>query len=322
VADALLGIEDLTVTFATERGRVSVVEDVSLTVGRAETVGLVGESGCGKSVTALAVMRLNPEPPSRVERGRIMLEGRDLLRLEQRAMRLLRGDRIGMIFQEPMTSLNPTFTVGFQIAEVLRIHRGYGARQARRAALEALGMVGIGGAERRLGQFPHELSGGLRQRVMIAVALACRPDLLIADEPTTALDVTIQAQILELLARLKAERGLAVLLITHDLGVVAEVCERIYVMYAGRIVEAASAAELFARPRHPYTAGLLRSSPRLGHRQARLSAIPGMVPSPGERGRGCAFADRCPRAQARCRDERPPLEAKADGHLAACWFEP
>ena len=268
-----------------------VVEDVSFTLDTGETVGLVGESGCGKSVTAMAIMGLNPSPPSRVDAGRIVFEGRDLLELGP-AMHDVRGDRIGMIFQEPMTSLNPTFTVGFQITEVLRIHRGLRKSEARAVALELLGMVGMGAPERRLAQYPHELSGGLRQRVMIAMAIACRPALLIADEPTTALDVTIQAQILDLIKRLQREMGMSVL-ITHDLGIVAEVCERVVVMYAGRIVERASATALYRRPRHPYTAGLLASSPRLGHRRPVLPTIPGMVPSPGQRGAGCYFAARC-----------------------------
>jgi oligopeptide/dipeptide ABC transporter ATP-binding protein len=232
-------------------------------------------------------------------------------------MRAVRGDRIGMIFQEPMTSLNPTLSVGFQIAEVLRVHRRMDARMARLWSVNMLKQVGIGGAERRLEQYPHELSGGLRQRVMIAMALVCRPSLLVADEPTTALDVTIQAQILDLLRRLQQEMGMAVLLITHDLGVVAEMCEDVFVMYAGRIVERAPAAELFRTPRHPYTAGLLAASPRRAPRGTRLATIPGMVPAPGKRGTGCSFADRCGRVLERCRAERPPLAG--DGHPVACW---
>jgi oligopeptide/dipeptide ABC transporter ATP-binding protein len=302
----------------TDAGAVRVVEDVSFTLATGETLGLVGESGCGKSVTAMAIMGLNPSPPCRIDAGRILFEGRDLLELGA-AMRAVRGDRIGMIFQEPMTSLNPTFTVGFQIAEVLRLHRGLGKSKARDAAVELLGMVGIGAPERRLAQYPHELSGGLRQRAMIAMAIACQPALLIADEPTTALDVTIQAQILDLIKRLQRETGMSVLLITHDLGIVAEMCERVMVMYAGRIVERVGAAALFRRPRHPYTAGLLASSPRLGRRRAVLPTIPGTVPSPGQRGAGCYFAARCPRALDRCRIETPPLEELEPGHAAACW---
>jgi oligopeptide/dipeptide ABC transporter ATP-binding protein len=314
----LLDISSLSVSFMTDAGPVLVVEDVSFTVETGEIIGLVGESGCGKSVTAMAILGLNPSPPSRVDAGRIVFEGRDLLELGA-AMRNVRGDRIGMIFQEPMTSLNPTFTIGFQVAEVLRFHRGQSRPKARAAAVELLGMVGIGAPERRLAQYPHELSGGLRQRAMIAMAIACRPALLIADEPTTALDVTIQAQILDLIKRLQREIGMSVLLITHDLGVVAEVCKRVIVMYAGRIVERASAAALFHRPRHPYTTGLLASSPRLGSKRAVLPTIPGMVPSPGQRGSGCYFRARCPRAVDRCHIETPPLEELEPDHDAACW---
>jgi oligopeptide/dipeptide ABC transporter ATP-binding protein len=314
---SLLSVENLSVSFGTESGRVTVVEDVSFEVPSGMTVGLVGESGCGKSVSAMTVMRLLPSPPSRIDSGRILFDGKDLARLPEDEMRAVRGDRIGMIFQEPMTSLNPTLTVGFQIAEVLRLHRRMDARMARIWSVNMLKQVGIGGAERRLGQYPHELSGGLRQRVMIAMALVCRPALLIADEPTTALDVTIQAQILDLLRRLQQEMGMAVLLITHDLGVVAEMCEEVFVMYAGRIVERAAATDLFRTPRHPYTAGLLAASPRRAQRGARLATIPGMVPAPGKRGAGCSFADRCARVIDRCRVERPPLAG--DDHPVACW---
>jgi len=315
----LLSIEDLSVSFATEDGRVRVVEEVSFAVPAGRTVGLVGESGCGKSVTAMSIMRLLPSPPSRVDGGHILFDGKDLTALDDAAIRGIRGDQIGMIFQEPMTSLNPTLTVGFQIAEVLRLHRGMEAKMARVWSIDILKQVGIGGADRRLSQYPHELSGGLRQRVMIAIALVCRPALLIADEPTTALDVTIQAQILDVLRRLQREMDMSILLITHDLGVVAEMCEDVVVMYAGRIVERAAVVELFRRPRHPYTAGLLAASPRRGRRGQRLPTIPGVVPAPGKRGSGCSFAERCSRALARCRNERPPLAAVVHGHDAACW---
>ncbi len=315
----LLAVEDLSVSFATDDSRVAVVEDVSFEVPAGGTVGLVGESGCGKSVTAMTVMRLLSVPPARIEAGRVLLGGTDLLRLPEAEMRAMRGERIGMIFQEPMTSLNPTFTVGFQIAEVLRLHRGMKGAAARRAAVDILRQVGVGAAERRVDQYPHQLSGGLRQRVMIAMALVCRPALLIADEPTTALDVTIQAQILELLARLQREMGMAILLITHDLGVVAEFCDQVVVMYAGRVVERATVGALFATPRHPYTAGLLAATPRLTPRGGRLPTIPGQVPPPGRRGDACSFADRCPRVLARCRAERPPLGAVGAAHVAACW---
>jgi oligopeptide/dipeptide ABC transporter ATP-binding protein len=315
----LLEVDSLSVSFAAEGAPAAVVEGVSFAIGTGETVGLVGESGCGKSVTAMSIMRLIPSPPGRVDGGRILFAGADLLALGERDMRTIRGNRIGMIFQEPMTSLNPTFTVGYQIAEVYRVHRGLGGDAARLASIEILGHVGIGAAARRFGQYPHELSGGLRQRVMIAMALACGPDLLIADEPTTALDVTVQAQILDLLSRLQADMGMSVLLISHDLGVVAELCERVLVMYAGRIVEHAGAAELFRNPRHPYTRGLLSASPHLGEKRATLPTIPGMVPAPGQRRAGCYFADRCARVVERCRGETPGLAEHAPGHEVACW---
>ena len=315
----LLQVENLSISFSTEAGRFRVVEELCLTVPTGRTVGLVGESGCGKSVTAMTLLRLLPSPPSHIEGGQIIFDGTDLAQLDEKALRQIRGNRIGMIFQEPMTSLNPTLSVGFQIAEVLRLHRGQKGRVAREAAVEILRQVGVGAPERRVDQFPHQLSGGLRQRVMIAMALVCRPALLIADEPTTALDVTIQAQILDLLRRLQGELGMAILLITHDFGVVAELCDEVMVMYAGRIVEQATASQLFRAPRHPYTWGLLEALPRLGGRGRRIPSIPGMVPPPGERGVGCSFAERCPRALARCRSDRPSLEARASGHLVACW---
>jgi oligopeptide/dipeptide ABC transporter ATP-binding protein len=318
VQPPLLEIDALSISFRTDSGQICVVEDVSFALGTGENVGLVGESGCGKTVTAMAIMGLNPSPPSRVDSGRILFEGRDLLALGS-AMRDIRGNRIGMIFQEPMTSLNPSYKVGFQIAEVLRKHRGMSRAAARAEVLELLRLVGIGAPERRAGQYPHELSGGLRQRVVIAMAIACGPALLIADEPTTALDVTVQAQILELIKGLQREIGMSVLLITHDLGIVAETCERVLVMYAGRIVERASVGALYRHARHPYTKGLLSSSPRLGHKRPVLTTIPGMVPAPGQRGPGCYFASRCPRALDRCHAEIPPLEPVVPGHDAACW---
>lgn len=323
MSSPLLQLDALTVSFAVEEEhssrRVQVVEDVSFTIAAGQTLGLVGESGCGKSVTAMSIMRLLPEPPSRIEAGRILFEGSDLLSRSRRAMRALRGDRIGMIFQEPMTSLNPVYSIGFQLTEVLRLHRGIRGQAAAAAAVDILTRVGVGAARSRLQQYPHELSGGLRQRVMIAMALICNPSLLIADEPTTALDVTIQAQILALLKTLQAELGMALLLITHDLGVVAEMCEQVAVMYAGRIVEYAPVQNLFTQPRHPYTAGLLASIPRLGQPQDLLPTIPGIVPSPGQRGQGCYFAQRCPRVQARCQQQRPVLVTVAPEHQLACW---
>jgi len=319
---SLLAVEDLTVGFDSgESGALPrrVVEETSFALEPGSTLGLVGESGCGKSVTAMSIMRLLPSPPSRVFAGRIMFEGQDLLGLSPEKMRAIRGDRIGMVFQEPMTSLNPVLSVGFQIEEVLRLHRRLSHADARARALEMLGYVGIGAPERRLAQYPHQLSGGLRQRVMIAIALVCRPQLLIADEPTTALDVTIQAQILDLLRRLKREFGMALLLITHDLGVVAEMCDTVAVMYAGRIVERATAEALFRRPRHPYTHGLLAARPRLVPKGGKLPTIAGTVPPPGRRGTGCSFADRCPRVLPRCRSERPELASVGEAQFAACW---
>ncbi|MGQ0485618.1 MAG: ABC transporter ATP-binding protein [Hyphomicrobiales bacterium] len=317
-SEPLLCVEGLTAGFNTEQGPVRVVEDVSFELAAGDMLGLVGESGCGKSVTAQTIMRLLPSPPSRIDGGRIMFEGEDLAALPDWRMRKIRGDRIGMIFQEPMTSLNPTQRIGRQIAEVLSLHRGMAYEEAKGLVIDVLHKVGIGNAERRLEQYPHELSGGLRQRVMIAMAIVCGPKLLIADEPTTALDVTIQAQIMELLRSLQRDLGLSILLITHDLGVVAETCRNMAVMYAGRIVERGPTAEVFAAPRHPYTAGLIGSSPRLAKRGERLPSIAGLVPPPGERGIGCNFAERCPRALEKCRREIPPL-ALASGRAAACW---
>ncbi len=310
---ALLEIDGLTVTM---RGR-AVVADVSLEIAPGEMLGLVGESGCGKTVTALSVMRLIPMPPGRIAGGRISFEGQDLAALGDAALRAVRGDRIGMIFQEPMTSLNPVFTIGNQIAEVLRIHRAQGRAAALRRAAELLDLVGLPAAASQLQRYPHQLSGGQRQRVMIAMALACAPKLLIADEPTTALDVTVQAQILELIAKLRRELGMAVLLITHDLGVVAEFCDRVAVMYAGRIVEEAPAARLFAQPRHRYTEALLRTIPATNPPGVRLPAIQGTVPAPGAWPAGCAFAPRCATPVARCAKDLPALAGT--GERVRCW---
>ena len=319
-SDVVLTVRDLTVGFATEAGAVRAVEEAAFTIRRGQTLGLVGESGCGKSVTAMAVMRLLSAPPAFVDSGRIQFEDEDLLTLPEHRMRSVRGNRIGMIFQEPMTSLNPCFTVGFQIGEVLRFHRGMGRDAARDRAVALMEGVGIGAAGSRVDQYPHQLSGGLRQRVMIAMALACDPRLLIADEPTTALDVTVQAQILNLLTELQERLDMSVLLITHDLGVVAESCDHVAVMYAGRIVESAPADDLFARPAHPYTYGLMSAIPRLGRRSEYLPTIAGMVPSLEHRPVGqCYFAERCPRAQDVCFREIPPLTARNDHHQLACW---
>ena len=317
VGEPLLSIEGLAIDAVGRRGNLRLVEDVSLSIARGEVLGLVGESGCGKSITALSVLRILP-PPLSVVGGRMRFEGQDLLNLGDAAMREIRGNRIGMVFQEPMTSLNPTFTVGWQLSEALRLHgAARGAGIAERAT-ELLRRVGIAAPDRRLRQYPHELSGGLRQRVIIAMALACDPSLLIADEPTTALDVTIQRQVLDLLLRLRAELGMGILLVTHDLGVVAEYTDRVAVMYAGRIAEQGRTAELLARPRHPYTSGLLAARPSLRGRRGKLQAIPGVVPSPAARGAGCRFADRCARVLDRCRTAQPPL-AGAAPELVACW---
>jgi oligopeptide/dipeptide ABC transporter ATP-binding protein len=279
----------------------------------------VGESGCGKTVTVMSSIRLLPSPPSHIDSGRLRLGEVDLATLAPKALREIWGNRIGVVFQDPMTSLNPTYTVGFQLGEALRLHRRMSGGEAHAQVLRMLDRVGINAPERRLTQYPHELSGGLRQRVLIAMALICGPELLIADEPTTALDVTLQAQILDLLRSLRDELGMGILLITHDLGVVAEFCDHVAVMYAGRIVESADVKALFMSPRHPYTHGLLASIPRLATRKgARLPAIEGMVPAPGEPAAGCAFAQRCPRVQARCQTERPLLDGASE-HRFACF---
>jgi peptide/nickel transport system ATP-binding protein len=320
----LLEIDGLRTWFFTTDGVTRAVDGVSLAVGAGETLAIVGESGCGKSVTALSVLRLVASPPGRVVGGAIRWEGRDLLALPMAEMRAIRGNEISMIFQEPMTSLNPVLRIGRQIAETLIEHEGLASAAAEARAVEMLRLVNIPEPERRARQYPHEMSGGMRQRVMIAMALACQPKLLIADEPTTALDVTIQAQILDLMRELKSKTGAAIVLITHDLGVVAEMAERVVVMYAGRKVEEAPVATLFADPRHPYTRGLLASVPKLGSSLAgaargRLAEIPGVVPSLREEIVGCAFAPRCAHAVERCRRETPELEAQGPGHVAACF---
>ena len=320
---ALLEVENLQTHFRTPDGVNRAVDGVSFTVEAGETVAIVGESGCGKSVTANSIMRLVPQPPGSIA-GAIRFEGRDLLKLSEPAMRKIRGDDISMVFQEPMTSLNPVLTIGRQIAEPLRLHQGLTRNQVEQRVVEMLSVVGIAEPRRRAGEYPHQLSGGMRQRVMIAIALACRPKLLIADEPTTALDVTIQAQILSLMADLKQRFGSAIILITHDLGVVAEIARRVMVMYAGRKVEEAPVAELFRSPRHPYTRGLLSAVPKLGSSladaQTRLAEIPGVVPSLKQRIAGCVFASRCALAADLCWRVAPALEEKAPAHFAACHF--
>jgi len=323
VEDVLLEVKDLHTYFRTDEGLARAVDGVDFEIRRGETVGLVGESGCGKSVTALSIMRLVPEPAGSIAAGRILLEGLDLVRLSEAEMRRVRGNAISMIFQEPMTSLNPIHRVGNQIAEVIRIHQDLGWGGARRRAVEMLAKVGIPDPERRAREYPYQLSGGMRQRVMIAMALSCNPKLVIADEPTTALDVTIQAQILRLMNQLKEDSGASVLLITHDLGVIAETAARVAVMYAGRIVEWAEAAPLFTEPKHPYTLALLASIPKMDRPvppDKMLKAIPGIVPSLYDLPPGCAFQDRCERVFERCSIEEPPLFEAGAGHLVRCWL--
>jgi oligopeptide/dipeptide ABC transporter ATP-binding protein len=319
VSEPLLRVEDLRTHFVTDDGVVRAVDGVSFELRAGETLALVGESGSGKSVTALSLLRLVPEPPGRIVGGQVRFQGRDLLGLPSGEMRRVRGRQISMIFQEPMTSLNPVFSCGEQVAETLVQHERLSWREAHARAVELLRMVGIPAPEQRAGEYPHQLSGGMRQRVMIAMALACRPALLIADEPTTALDVTIQAQILDLLRRLQAELGMAVLLITHDLGVVAEMADRVAVMYAGQVVEACDVRAAFHRTRHPYTAGLLCSLPRIGTRGMRLRVIPGQVPDAAHFPPGCRFHPRCPVAVERCFALEPPLAIVEADHAARCW---
>src|SRR6202165_5292403 len=320
---ALLEVQNLQTHFRTPEGINRAVDGVSFHVDEGETLAIVGESGCGKSVTSMSLMRLVPEPPGRIA-GSVRFQGKELLQLSEREMRGIRGKDISMIFQEPMTSLNPVLSVGRQIGETLRLHEGLDGKAAETRAVEMLTLVGIPEPRRRVHEYPHQLSGGMRQRVMIAIALACNPRLLIADEPTTALDVTIQAQILQLMLDLKRRVGAAIVLITHDLGVVAEIAERVMVMYAGRKVEEAPVAELFRSPRHPYTQGLLGALPRLGSSltgaSRRLAEIPGQVPSLKKRIEGCVFAGRCPLATDLCRAGAPGLREKGPRHIAACHY--
>jgi oligopeptide/dipeptide ABC transporter ATP-binding protein len=316
---ALLEVRGLETQFATDGGTVRAVDGISFAIEAGRTVGMVGESGCGKTVTALSILRLIPSPPGRIVGGQVLYQGKDLLALSASEMRRIRGNEIAMIFQEPMTSLNPVFTIGDQIGEAIRLHQRTSRRDTRDRVIEMLRLVEIPEPARRVDDYPHQLSGGMRQRVMIAMALSCNPKLLIADEPTTALDVTIQAQILDLLASLKARLGMAMLLITHDLGVVAEQADEVLILYAGALVEHASAADLFERPLHPYTRGLLDSLPRIGaQRGERLRPIPGTVPPLTRLPSGCRFRDRCSLAVEECARGEPPLEEKARGHAAAC----
>ena len=322
-SDLVLDVKNLKTVFFTNSGLFKAVDDLSFSVRRGETLAIVGESGCGKSVTALSLMRLVPDPPGRIVGGSVTLEGTELLSLDEAQMRAVRGNRISMIFQEPMTSLNPVMRIGDQIAEAVRLHRNITSKEAQNIAVEMLRLVRIPEPARRAREYPHQLSGGMRQRAMIAMALSCRPALLIADAPTTALDVTIQAQILALILDLQKELGTGLVLITHDLGVVAQTAQRVIVMYAGRKVEEASVEALFASPRHPYTRGLMASIPTVPASgvpaQARLNEIPGTVPSLVRLPKGCAFAPRCKLAIKRCEAEYPPLADWGGGHLAACW---
>jgi peptide/nickel transport system ATP-binding protein len=324
MAEPLLEVKGLKTHFFTDEGVVRAVDGIDLTIHKGETLGVVGESGCGKSVTALSVMRLIPQPPGRIVQGQILYNGKNLLDLPPAQMRKIRGKEISMIFQEPMTSLNPVFTVGEQIAEAIRLHEGLGRRDAMDKTVEMLKLVHIPNAERRVKEYPHQLSGGMRQRIMIAMALSCNPNLLIADEPTTALDVTIQAQILELLNELKARFNMAIMLITHDMGVIAETAQRVVVMYAAQVVEEAAVVELFKEPLHPYTQGLLRSIPRIdlaATQRTKLEQIPGTVPTlRGELQPGCRFAPRCQFVKPMHFENTPPLKEVRPGHKVACFL--
>ncbi|WP_425066955.1 ABC transporter ATP-binding protein [Reyranella sp.] len=322
-APTLLDISGLSVEFRGGGRTARVLNDVALTVAADETLGIVGESGCGKSMTALAILRLVPSPPGRITGGRIVFEGEDLLQAPEQRLRDVRGHRIGMIFQEPMTSLNPVLTIGDQLSETLIKHLKLDARAARARSIELLKAVGIPAPERRVDEYPHQLSGGMRQRVMIAMAIGCEPRLLIADEPTTALDVTVQAQIFELLRELRARSGMGLILITHDMGVIAEMTDRVAVMYGGRVVEEAPTAEILSAPAHPYTRGLIACVPDLDAEEAQgadLVEIAGMVPSVWDLPKGCPFADRCAEARPHCAAEMPPTTVLATGHKVACWL--
>lgn len=318
--DATLIVEGLKTYFHTDDGIVRSVDGVDFVVPKGKTLGLVGESGCGKSITALSLLRLIPTPPGKIEAGKIIFQGENILDCSEDQMRKIRGNRISMIFQEPMTSLNPVFTVGNQLMEAIQLHQGLNDKEAAEKSIEMLKLVGIPSPEKRMEQYPFELSGGMRQRVMIGMALSCRPDLLIADEPTTALDVTIQAQILDLLRKLQQEMGTSIIMITHDLGVVAETCDQVAVMYAGKIVEYGSGDDILEDPKHPYTQGLLKSSPRIEEGKEQLEAIEGFVPSPFAMPPGCAFAPRCPHAFDRCREKMPELLDIGEGRLLRCYL--
>ncbi|WP_316571436.1 ABC transporter ATP-binding protein [Neobacillus sp. YIM B06451] len=320
MARELLKIENLKTHFKSDRGVVKAVDGVTVTVNEGETVGIVGESGCGKSVTSLSIMRLLHDTPGEIVDGRIHFKGKNLAELSESQMRKIRGNEMAMIFQEPMTSLNPVYKIGKQMEESIRLHLKYDKKKARQHAIDMLKLVGIPRAEEIVNEFPYQLSGGMRQRVMIAMAMSCRPQLLIADEPTTALDVTIQAQILDLMRKLREESGTAIMLITHDLGVVAEMCDRVVVMYAGKVVEESDVYSIFKNPKHPYTKGLLQSIPKLGQKISRLDSIPGNVPTPGNMPEGCKFAPRCPAVMDVCLSNDPELREVENGHTCRCWL--
>ena len=318
-AEALLSVKGLKTTFRSSRGIVKAVDRVSFEIKEGETLALIGESGCGKSVTSLSILRLIQEPPGKIEEGQIIYKGRDLLTLSKKEMRSIRGNEISMIFQEPMSSLNPLFTIGNQIMEAITLHQGLKKEEAAGKCVEMLQLVGIPDPERRIGSYPHEMSGGMRQRVMIAMALACEPSLLIADEPTTALDVTIQAQILDLLKELREKMHMSLLIITHDFGIVAEMADRVGVMYGGQLVEYGGLEDIFDSPKHPYTVGLLNSIPGIDFKGERLKTIPGNVPDLALLPAGCNFQDRCPLASEKCMSSDPELADMGDGHLSRCW---
>lgn len=324
MSEAMLQVQGLKVEFRGRRGTANVLQGVDFEMNAGETLCVVGESGCGKSMTALALLRLVPQPPGRISAGRVLFHGEDLLQADEARMRAVRGNRISMIFQEPMTSLNPVFSVGDQIGESLRLHAGLDTGEARERAIEMLRQVGIPAPVKRVDEYPHQLSGGMRQRVMIAMALACRPDILIADEPTTALDVSVQAQIFDLLRALQRDAGTAILFITHDMGAVSEMADRVIVMYAGRVIEQGLTGAVLGAPRHPYTQGLIACLPELGSSvgggRAPLAEIPGMVPSIWALGQGCAFRERCTQAMPRCATDVPELVPQGDDHAVACWL--
>ncbi|WP_397600060.1 ABC transporter ATP-binding protein [Silvanigrella sp.] len=317
--ETVLAVENLVTSFKVSGREINAVDNCSFTVKKGKTLGIVGESGCGKSVTSLSLMRLIPNPPGKIVSGNIIFENKNLLTLSEKEMRAVRGNKISMIFQEPMTSLNPVYTIGNQIAEVFTLHKGATRKEARDLSIEMLKLVRIPSPEKRIDDYPHQLSGGMRQRVMIAIALACKPSLLIADEPTTALDVTIQAQILALMNNLQKETGMSTILITHDLGVVAETCDDVVVMYAGKIVEKSSIKELFENPKHPYTIGLLNSIPKLGEKKHRLNTIPGIVPSLSNLPKGCRFQDRCSLVSDECKIKEPELKTLKNDKQVSCF---